>query len=158
VPIVFPITQQSDNFTTGILGFNFPQSVLGQTVTSFAAVDAYPPAQYIQQWSASVQKSAGRNTNIEVGYQGEPTRCRAASRSRFGCSATPPTRQQCWEGIPSGSTGQPVRETTQFGTTTEAPDAGLPSAQPAPRAAAHCTHIGLELVKKAVLEVPEVGG
>src|SRR5262245_54724941 len=48
VPIVFPFTQQSDNFTPGINGFNFPQPVLGQTVTSFAAFDPYPPAQYIQ--------------------------------------------------------------------------------------------------------------
>ena len=47
VPIVFPITQQSDNFTPGINGFNFPKPVLGQTVTSFAAFDPYPPAQYI---------------------------------------------------------------------------------------------------------------
>ena len=52
-------TQQSDNFTPGINGFNFPQPVLGTTVTSFSAFDPYPPAQYIQQWSASVQKSLG---------------------------------------------------------------------------------------------------
>ena len=71
VPIVFPFTQQSDNFTPGINGFNFPQPVLGQTVTSFAAFDPYPPAQYIQQWSASVQKSLGRDTTIEAGYHGE---------------------------------------------------------------------------------------
>lgn len=70
-PIVFPITQQSDNFTPGINGFNFPQPVLGQTVTSFAAFDPYPPAQYIQQWSASLQKSLGGDTTLEVGYQGE---------------------------------------------------------------------------------------
>jgi len=70
-PIVFPFTQQSDNFTPGINGFNFPQPVLGQTVTSFSAFDPDPPAQYIQQWSASVQKSLGRDTTLEVGYHGE---------------------------------------------------------------------------------------
>jgi hypothetical protein len=70
-PIVFPFTQQSDNFTPGINGFNFPQPVLGQTVTSFSAFDPNPPAQYIQQWSASLQKSLGRNTTLEVGYHGE---------------------------------------------------------------------------------------
>jgi hypothetical protein len=71
VPIVFPVTQQSDNFTPGINGFNFPPPVLGQTVTSFSAFDPYPPAQYIQQWSASVQKSLGRDTTLEIGYHGE---------------------------------------------------------------------------------------
>jgi hypothetical protein len=35
VPLVFPITQQSDNFTPSINGFNFPQPVLGGTVVSF---------------------------------------------------------------------------------------------------------------------------
>jgi Carboxypeptidase regulatory-like domain len=71
VPLVFPITQQSDNFTPAINGFNFPQPVLGQTVTSFSAFDPYPPAQYVQQWSASLQKSVGRDTTIEAGYLGE---------------------------------------------------------------------------------------
>ena len=31
VPVLFPITQQSNNFTPQISGFNFPQPVLGQT-------------------------------------------------------------------------------------------------------------------------------
>jgi hypothetical protein len=70
-PIVFPFTQQSDNFTPGINGFNFPQPVLGQTVTSFSAFDPYPPAQYIQQWSGSVQKSLAHDTTLEAGYHGE---------------------------------------------------------------------------------------
>jgi hypothetical protein len=71
VPIVFPFTQQSDNFTLGINGFNFPHPVLGQTATGFAAFDPHPPAQYIQQWSASLRKSLGRDTTLEAGYQGE---------------------------------------------------------------------------------------
>ncbi len=71
VPLVFPITQQSDNFTPSINGFNFPQPVLGSTVVSFTAFDPHAPAQYIQQWSASVQKSLGHDTTVEVGYHGE---------------------------------------------------------------------------------------
>ncbi|HKE23105.1 MAG TPA: carboxypeptidase regulatory-like domain-containing protein [Bryobacteraceae bacterium] len=71
VPLVFPITQQSDNFTPGINGFNFPQPVLGSTVVSFTAFDPHAPAQYVQQWSASIQKSLGRDTTVEVGYHGE---------------------------------------------------------------------------------------
>jgi hypothetical protein len=71
VPIVYPITQQSDNFTPSIKGFNFPTPVLGKTVTSFAAFDPYPPPQYVHQWSASIQKSLGRDTTLEVGYHGE---------------------------------------------------------------------------------------
>lgn len=71
VPVVYPITQQSDNFTPAINGFNFPAPVLGRTVTSFAAFDPYPPSQYIHQWSASVQKSLGRDTTVEAGYLGE---------------------------------------------------------------------------------------
>jgi hypothetical protein len=71
VPLVFPITQQSDNFTPGINGFNFPQPVLGSTVVSFTAFDPHAPAQYVQQWSTSLQKSVGRDTTVEVGYHGE---------------------------------------------------------------------------------------
>jgi hypothetical protein len=71
VPLVFPITQQSDNFTPGINGFNFPSPVLGKTVVSFSAFDPYAPPQYVQQWSASVQKSLRSNTTLEIGYHGE---------------------------------------------------------------------------------------
>lgn len=71
VPVVYPITQQSDNFTPGINGFDFPAPVLGRTVTSFAGFDVYPPPQYIHQWSASIQKSIGRDTTVEIGYLGE---------------------------------------------------------------------------------------
>jgi hypothetical protein len=71
VPLVFPITQQSDNFTPGINGFNFPQPVLGSTVVSFTAFDPHAPSQYVQQWSTSLQKSLGRDTTLEVGYHGE---------------------------------------------------------------------------------------
>ena len=71
VPNVFPITQQSDNFTPAINGFNFPQPVLGKTVTSFTAFDPHSAPQYVQQWSSSLQKSIGSNTTLEIGYHGE---------------------------------------------------------------------------------------
>jgi Carboxypeptidase regulatory-like domain len=71
VPLVFPITQQSDNFTPGINGFNFPQPILGSTVVSFTAFDPHAAPQYIHQWSTSVQRSLGNDTTLEIGYQGE---------------------------------------------------------------------------------------
>jgi hypothetical protein len=70
VPYVFPETNQSDNFIPSINGFNFAAPVLGKTVVSFAAFDPHAPSQYIQQWSASVQKSLGQETTLEVGYLG----------------------------------------------------------------------------------------
>ena len=71
VPLVFPITQQSDNFTPGITGFNFPQPVLGSNVVSFTAFDPHASPQYIQQWSSSIEKSLGHDTTLEIGYHGE---------------------------------------------------------------------------------------
>ena len=71
VPNVFPETNQSDNFIPSINGFNFAPAVLGKTVTSFAAFDPHAPAQYVQQWSTSLEKTLGIATTIEVGYQGE---------------------------------------------------------------------------------------
>lgn len=74
VPYVFPETQQSDNFTpaAGIVAthFNFGQPVLGQTTVSFAAFDPHAPAQYIEQWSLSIEKSLGAATTLELGYLG----------------------------------------------------------------------------------------
>jgi hypothetical protein len=71
VPILFPITQQSDNFTPQISGFNFPQPVLGKTVVSFTGMDPHAPAQYVEQWSSSVEKDLGHGTTLEAGYHGE---------------------------------------------------------------------------------------
>ena len=71
VPVLFPITKQSNNFIPQIAGFNFPQPVLGKTVVSFSAFDPHAPAQYIQQGSASLEKTLGHDTTIEVGYHGE---------------------------------------------------------------------------------------
>src|SRR5882724_363209 len=70
VPYVFPITQQSDNFVPSLNGFNFAQPVLGVTTVSFTALEPHAPAQYVQQWSFSVEKSLGRETTLEVGYLG----------------------------------------------------------------------------------------
>jgi carboxypeptidase family protein len=74
VPYVFPETQQSDNFipAAGIVAshFNFGPAVLGVTTVSFAALELDAPAQYIQQWSGSVEKSLGPETTLEVGYLG----------------------------------------------------------------------------------------
>jgi hypothetical protein len=74
VPYVFPETQQSDNFTPAptVLAnnFNFGPAVLGQTTVSFTAMDPHAPSQYIEQWSASVEKSLGQHTSLEVGYLG----------------------------------------------------------------------------------------
>jgi Carboxypeptidase regulatory-like domain len=79
VPYVFPETQQADNFTppAGLFssGLNFGTPVLGAgalpaTTVSFTAFDPHSPAQYVQQWNSSVQKSLGSDTSIEVGYLG----------------------------------------------------------------------------------------
>ena len=74
VPYVFPETQQSDNFipSAALIAshFNFADPVLGQTVVSFAAFEPHAPAQYIQQWSLSVEKSLSSTTTLELGYLG----------------------------------------------------------------------------------------
>jgi hypothetical protein len=79
VPFVFPETQQADNFTPPAAlfasGLNFGAPVLGKgslpaTTVSFTAFDPHAPAQYIQQWNGSVQKSLGKDTSLEVGYLG----------------------------------------------------------------------------------------
>jgi len=79
VPFVFPETQQADNFTPPAAlfntGLNFGTPVLGTgtlpaTTVSFTAFDPHAPAQYVQQWNGSVQKSLGKDTSVEVGYLG----------------------------------------------------------------------------------------
>jgi hypothetical protein len=79
VPYVFPETQQADNFTPPASlfanGLNFGTPVLGTgalpaTTVSFTAFDPHAPAQYVQQWNGSVQKSLGKDTSLEVGYLG----------------------------------------------------------------------------------------
>ncbi len=74
VPYVFPETQQADNFTPPATlvasGLNFGQPVLGKTTVSFASLDLDAPSQYIEQWSASVEKSLGHQATLEIGYLG----------------------------------------------------------------------------------------
>jgi hypothetical protein len=79
VPYVFPETQQADNFTPPAAlfanGLNFGTPVLGTgtlpaTTVSFTAFDPHAPAQYVQQWNGSVQKSLGKDTSVEIGYLG----------------------------------------------------------------------------------------
>jgi hypothetical protein len=74
VPYVFPETQQADNFTPPptlvASGFNFGEPVLGKTTVSFASIDLHAPPQYIEQWSASMEKSLGHQTTLEIGYLG----------------------------------------------------------------------------------------
>jgi len=69
-PSVFAETDQSDNFIPALTGFNFGPAVLGKTTISFAAADPHSPAQYVQQWSFSVEKALPGKTVLEVGYQG----------------------------------------------------------------------------------------
>ena len=79
VPYVFPETQQADNFTPPAAlyntGLNFGTPVLGTgtlaaTTVSFTAFDPHAPAQYVQQWNISVQKSLDKDTSVEIGYIG----------------------------------------------------------------------------------------
>ena len=79
VPYVFPETQQADNFTPPAAlfasGLNFGTPVLGTgalpaTTVSFTAFDPHAPAQYVEQWNFSVQKSLGADSSVEAGYIG----------------------------------------------------------------------------------------
>jgi Carboxypeptidase regulatory-like domain len=70
VPYVFPLTSQSDPFLPSIPTLNFPAPVLGTSVVSFTSLQLHAPAQYIQQWSASLEKALGSTTTLEVGYLG----------------------------------------------------------------------------------------
>jgi hypothetical protein len=70
VPYVFPETAQSDPYIPSITTLNFPTPVLGTTAVSFTALQLHAPAQYVQQWSASLEKQLGKETTVEVGYLG----------------------------------------------------------------------------------------
>ena len=70
VPYVFPETAQSDPFNPTITTLNFPTPVLGTTAVSFTGLQLHAPAQYVQQWSASLEKQLGKETTIEIGYLG----------------------------------------------------------------------------------------
>jgi hypothetical protein len=70
VPYVFPLTSQSDPFLPTITTLNFPAPVLGTSVVSFTSLQLHATAQYIQQWSTSVEKQIGSETTVELGYLG----------------------------------------------------------------------------------------
>ena len=70
VPYVFPLTSQSDPYIPSITSLNFPAPVLGTSVVSFTGLQLHAPPQYIQQWSASLEKQLGSQTTVEVGYIG----------------------------------------------------------------------------------------
>ncbi len=70
VPYVFPETAQSDPYIPSITTLNFPTPVLGTTAVSFTGLQLHAQAQYVQQWSASLEKQLGAQTTIEVGYLG----------------------------------------------------------------------------------------
>jgi hypothetical protein len=70
VPYVFPETAQSDPYIPSITTLNFPTPVLGTTAVSFTALQLHAPAQYVQQWSASLEKQVGAETTVEIGYLG----------------------------------------------------------------------------------------
>jgi hypothetical protein len=70
VPYVFPLTSQSDPYLPSINTLNFPAPVLGTSVVSFTSLQLHAPAQYVEQWSASLEKQLGRSSTIEVGYLG----------------------------------------------------------------------------------------
>jgi hypothetical protein len=64
VPVTFWDTTGSDNLVPSIFTLDFDPPVLGRTVVPFAAVDMHAPAQYVQQWSGSAQKSLGKVSSI----------------------------------------------------------------------------------------------
>jgi len=70
VPYVFPETAQSDPYIPSITTLNFPTPVLGTTAVSFTSVQLHAPAQYVQQWSASLEKQLDKETTVEIGYLG----------------------------------------------------------------------------------------
>ncbi len=70
VPYVFPETSQSDPYIPSINTLNFPVPVLGTTAVSFTSVQLHAQAQYVQQWSVSLEKQLGAQTTVEVGYLG----------------------------------------------------------------------------------------
>jgi hypothetical protein len=70
VPYVFPLTSQSDPYLPSINTLNFPAPVLGTSVVSFTSLQLHAPAQYVEQWSASLEKQVGRSSTVEVGYLG----------------------------------------------------------------------------------------
>ncbi len=70
VPVVFPETQQSDNFTPAINTLDFDPAVLGKTVVSFTGVDPRGKSAYTQQYSLTLEGQVTKNDLIQAGYSG----------------------------------------------------------------------------------------
>ncbi|MBS1859472.1 MAG: hypothetical protein JST11_29125, partial [Acidobacteria bacterium] len=69
-PYVFAETRQSDNYTPSLFGFDFAPPVLGQTVVSFNSLDPHSAAQYVNQWSLTVEKALPGRIVVEAAYLG----------------------------------------------------------------------------------------
>jgi hypothetical protein len=70
VPIVFPETQQSDNFTPAISTIGFDPAILGKTVVSFTGVDPRGRSAYTQQYSLTLEGQITKNDLVQAGYAG----------------------------------------------------------------------------------------
>lgn len=118
VPYVFPETDQGDNYTPSpaIAGFNFAPPVLGKTVVSFAAFSLRPAPQYVQQWNATIEKSLGTRTTVEIGYLGARgfhlQRAHLINNALPGPGPIEPRRPFQHIGFAKGTTIPPVIEGT----------------------------------------------
>ncbi len=74
VPVVFPETQQSDNFTPSITQIGFNPAVLGKTVVSFTGMDPRGRSAYTEQYSLTMEYQLTKNDMIQVGYSGSVSR------------------------------------------------------------------------------------
>lgn len=74
VPVVFPETIQSDNFTPSITQIGFNPAVLGKTVVSFTGMDPRGRSAYTSQYSLTMEYQLTLNDMIQVGYSGSVSR------------------------------------------------------------------------------------
>ena len=113
VPLVFPQTVQSNNFVPSITGFNFGPPVLGKTTVSFAGFGPHAPSQYLHQWSASIEKSLGKETTLEIGYLGSRgfhlQRAHLINNALPGPGALQPRRPAGIVHLPAGLLQRPAR-------------------------------------------------
>ena len=116
VPYVFPETDQGDNYTpsAAISGFNFGPAILGKTTVSFAAFSLHPAPQYVQQWNATLEKSLGTTTTVEIGYLGSRgfhlQRAHLINNAQPGPGAIEPRRHYQHLTFAPGTTIPPVIE------------------------------------------------
>ncbi|HEV8132631.1 MAG TPA: carboxypeptidase regulatory-like domain-containing protein [Acidobacteriota bacterium] len=87
VPLVFPETNQSDNFIPSIQGIGFGPAILGKTVVSFTGLDPHARTSYIQQYSLTLERQLGKNDLVQLGYAGSVGR--KLQRAHLRNNATP---------------------------------------------------------------------